>query len=247
MIEGTLTISDLPEGWSGTTLGVVCHLESGAGFPLEYQGRLELKYPFFKVGNLRDVASGELLQSAPDTVDDGLAELLKAKIIPPYSTIFAKIGMAIRLNRRRLVGRLCCIDNNTMAAIPSRAIEARYLLRFLETQDFMPLTSATTVPSLRKSSLEEIPIPLPPLAEQKRIVAKVEELLGRVNAARARLAKVPALLKRFRQSVLAAACSGQLTTDWRESHNPEAAGSLVARLHRDKSPPSDPLAREFPF
>jgi type I restriction enzyme, S subunit len=60
-----------------------------------------------------------------------------------------------------------------------------------------------------------VEFPLPPLAEQKRIVAKVEELLVRVNAARARLAKAPALLKRFRQSVLAAACSGQLTADWR--------------------------------
>ncbi|HEY1684394.1 MAG TPA: restriction endonuclease subunit S [Tepidisphaeraceae bacterium] len=62
---------------------------------------------------------------------------------------------------------------------------------------------------------------LPPLAEQKRIVAKVEELLARVNAARQRLAKAVPILKRFRQSVLAAACSGQLTTHWRESNQAE--------------------------
>jgi len=55
-----------------------------------------------------------------------------------------------------------------------------------------------------------------PSPEQQRIVAKVEALLARVNAARERLAKAPAILKRFRQSVLAAACSGQLTADWRE-------------------------------
>jgi type I restriction enzyme S subunit len=59
---------------------------------------------------------------------------------------------------------------------------------------------------------------IPPPAEQKRIVLKVEALLARVDAARARLAKVQAILKRFRQSVLAAACSGRLTADWRESH-----------------------------
>jgi len=58
-------------------------------------------------------------------------------------------------------------------------------------------------------------LPLPPLAEQKRIVAKVDELLTRVNAAREHLAKVQEILKRFRQSVLAAACSGRLTSDWR--------------------------------
>jgi type I restriction enzyme, S subunit len=58
---------------------------------------------------------------------------------------------------------------------------------------------------------------LPPLAEQKRIVAKVEELLERANAARERLRRVPEILKRFRQAVLAEACSGQLTEDWREA------------------------------
>src|SRR5262249_2243676 len=58
---------------------------------------------------------------------------------------------------------------------------------------------------------------LPPLAEQQRIVAKVEALLVRVNTARQRLTKVPAILKRYRQSVLAAACDGRLTEDWRLS------------------------------
>ncbi len=51
---------------------------------------------------------------------------------------------------------------------------------------------------------------------QKRIVAKVEEVLGRVTAARERLAKAPAILKRCRQAVLAAACSGRLTEEWQK-------------------------------
>lgn len=61
-------------------------------------------------------------------------------------------------------------------------------------------------------------IPLPPLAEQKRIVAKVKELLARVDAARERLARVPAIHKHFRQATLAAACEGRLTEGWREAH-----------------------------
>jgi type I restriction enzyme S subunit len=63
--------------------------------------------------------------------------------------------------------------------------------------------------------LAQADIPLPPFTEQQRIVAKVEALLARVNAARQRLAKVPAILKRFRQAVLAAACSGRLSENWR--------------------------------
>jgi type I restriction enzyme S subunit len=66
--------------------------------------------------------------------------------------------------------------------------------------------------------LKSVEIPFPPLAEQRRIVAKVEAVLARVSAARQRLAKAPALLKRFRQSVLAAACLGKLTPDWRLQH-----------------------------
>ncbi|MFC1944622.1 restriction endonuclease subunit S [Chloroflexota bacterium] len=77
-------------------------------------------------------------------------------------------------------------------------------------------TSSQTVKHLSSQSIEEIPLPLPPLAEQKRIVAKVEELLAQVNAARDRLDKVTKIIKCFRQSVLAAACSGRLTEDWRE-------------------------------
>jgi len=76
------------------------------------------------------------------------------------------------------------------------------------------------------SFLGESMLPLPPLAEQERIVAKVEALLERVNQARERLARVPDLLKRFRQSVLAAACSGQLTADWREE-NPDQESPTV--------------------
>ncbi len=82
----------------------------------------------------------------------------------------------------------------------------------------------TTVHSIRFDELRALALRVPPLAEQQRIVAKVEELLSQVNSARERLARLPALLKRFRQSVLSAACDGRLTADWRDS--PSANGDL---------------------
>jgi type I restriction enzyme S subunit len=127
--------------------------------------------------------------------------------------------MAIQLNRRRLVGVRCCIDNNLMAAIPTPAILPRYLLRFLETFPFMDLTTATTVPSIRKSELERIKVPVPPLDEQDRIVVIFESLLAKAILAKKRIARVRALSKNFRQAVLAAACSGKLTEDWRKAHS----------------------------
>jgi type I restriction enzyme, S subunit len=72
-----------------------------------------------------------------------------------------------------------------------------------------------TRPRITTKQLRNLNILLCPYSEQQRIVAKVEALLARVNAARQRLAKVPAILKRFRRSVLAAACSGRLTSGWR--------------------------------
>jgi type I restriction enzyme S subunit len=82
----------------------------------------------------------------------------------------------------------------------------------------------STIP---KEALLEAEIPLPPLAEQRRIVAKLEELLGKVSSSQQRLARVPGLLKRFRQSVLAAACSGRLTADWREENDSSQHGADV--------------------
>jgi len=211
-------MSELPQGWVSAPLSDVGRLVSGAGFPEALQNKKDLRYPFFKVGNLGEVESGKPLLQSAHTVDDDIARALNATVIPKDAIAFAKIGMAIRLNRRRMIGVPSCIDNNLMAVIPSQAVLPAYLLRFLETVDLMPLTQATTVPALRKSDLEALEVPLPPLNEQRRIVAKLEKLLGRVDAAQARLGTIIRILKRFRQSVLAAACSGDLTVVWREEN-----------------------------
>jgi type I restriction enzyme S subunit len=85
-----------------------------------------------------------------------------------------------------------------------------------------------TRPRINLGQLKNYSFSLPPLAEQKRIADKLEAVLGRVDACRARLDRVPALLKRFRQSVLAAATSGKLTEEWREERN--ATGGAVKTL-----------------
>jgi len=81
-----------------------------------------------------------------------------------------------------------------------------------------PHFTGSTIKHFPRQAALRYLLPLPPLAEQKRIVAKVEEVLAHVNAARDHLARIPPLLKRFRQAVLAAACSGELTQDWRNEN-----------------------------
>jgi len=75
----------------------------------------------------------------------------------------------------------------------------------------------STRPRVNLKEVRGTIVPLPPLAEQRRIVAAVEALLARVNASRERLDRVSVMLKAFRQAVLAAACSGRLTEGWRNS------------------------------
>ncbi|MDN7012339.1 hypothetical protein FGW20_04645 [Methanoculleus sp. FWC-SCC3] len=223
--------SEVPEGWEYANLGTVAELISGSGFPLEYQEKTGQKYPFYKVGNLGEVKSGQYLTESKHTISEDTASELRAKIIPKDSIVFAKIGMAIALNRRRLIGVPSCIDNNMMAAVPNTSILSQYLLRFLETIDFMQYSQATTVPSLRRTDLAEIKVPLPPLAEQHRIVAAIEALFARLDAANARLERVPGILKQFRQAVLAAACDGRLTEDWRaENPNRENGSVIISRI-----------------
>jgi len=110
-------------------------------------------------------------------------------------------------------------------------INSQFIGLFLKTPQYWRAiadeTAGIAIPNVNASKLKRLEMPLPPLAEQKRIVAKVEQLLARVNAARERLAKVPAILKRFRQSILAAACSGRLTADWRENQKDLESGALT--------------------
>ncbi|MGI0489869.1 restriction endonuclease subunit S [Pantanalinema rosaneae CENA516] len=78
----------------------------------------------------------------------------------------------------------------------------------------------------RPKKISEIDTPLAPLNEQKRIADKLDSLLARVDVCRDRLDRVPRVLKQFRQSVLAAAISGKLTEDCRETTVPVEALNL---------------------
>lgn len=90
----------------------------------------------------------------------------------------------------------------------------------------------TTVQSIRVPELLDHELAVAPLAEQRRIVAKVEALLEQVRRAKDRLDRVPLMLKRFRQAVLAAACSGRLTESWRQSRTDRSTGDDVVRVAR---------------
>ena len=99
-------------------------------------------------------------------------------------------------------------------------ISAKYLLGVVKSRDFLRegaanMTGAVGLRRVPKQFVESYPVLVPPAAEQTRIAAKLDELLAQVDTLKARIDGIPALLKRFRQSVLAAAVSGRLTEEWR--------------------------------
>ena len=90
--------------------------------------------------------------------------------------------------------------------------------------------------NLNQQHLLALDVSLPPLAEQTRIVAKLEELLSDLDAGVAELKAAQAKLRHYRQSLLKAAVEGSLTRAWREAHPaPEETGAdLLARILRER-------------
>lgn len=99
-------------------------------------------------------------------------------------------------------------------------ISPTYLLAVIKSAEFLrdgeaAMTGAVGLRRVPRSFVETFPVRLPPVAEQARIAQALDALLAQVDTLKARLDALPALIKRFRQSVLSAAVSGQLTKEWR--------------------------------
>lgn len=110
----------------------------------------------------------------------------------------------------------------------------QYLKYFLDQFDFHDYVNGTTRLKLTQASMNSITVKLAPFNEQRRIVARLEKLLGCVDGAQARLATIPLILKRFRQSVLAAAVDGSITRDWRTAR---PTGALAVNHNRRNDVP----------
>lgn len=230
--------SKLPRSWAVTTIGEVCAIMSGYGFPKALQGKLNGDLPFFKVGDIsRSWQRGEIyLSKAEHYLSEAEARSIRAKPTPKDTTAFAKIGAAIALNRRAVLAQPSLIDNNCMglSADPDH-VAPRYLFYYTCTLRFGDSSRASIVFSIRKSDVSGITLPLPPRSEQTRIVARLDELLSDLEAGIAALDRAKAKLKRYRTSVLKAAVEGKLTEQWRAENPPkEPAAKLLCRILKER-------------
>lgn len=167
----------IPEKWIWAYLGDIVALSGGNGFPKHKQGRRTGDYPFLKVSDLSS-ATSIVVTNSVNWISKEDVKQDKYKIFPKGTIVFPKIGGALLTNNRRILGRDSAIDNNCMGAIPYEMGSTKYIYYFLRTIDMKDFAAGTSVPSISKSVLEKIPFPLPPLNEQKRIVAKLDQLMA---------------------------------------------------------------------
>ncbi len=218
-------------------LGDVADVVAGVGFPKDMQGGQVGAIPVFKVGDISAawLQGKSLLNDSRNYLSVEEAKSL-GKCVAAGATVFAKIGEALRLNRRVMLGRDALVDNNVMGLVPKREkVAPKYLYYFMQTVDLGELSRSTTVPSIRKSDVVEISIPVPALVAQDEIVAELEKQFSRLDEAVANLQRVKANLKRYKASVLKAAVEGRLVeTDAslarREGRTYETGGQLLQRI-----------------
>lgn len=159
-------------------LGAVSRISAGYGFPKSEQGHLSGEYPFYKVSDMNRPGNQVFLEGAANYLSEPDIRRLKIVPFPAGAIVFPKIGAAIATNKKRILSCPSLVDNNVAVCIPE-GVDGKYLYYwFLEHDLRVVAHDSGAVPSIRKTDLEQLDVPVPSVAEQERIV----EVLDRFNA-----------------------------------------------------------------
>lgn len=217
---------DLPTNWTWTTIGSVSHVEKSHIVPKDHPNTefnyLSIENVESGTGNLvnfkptkgKNIGSSKLKFTTNDILYSKLRPYLNKVHIPMFSGISATDLIPIR---------------------PENGVRREYLAYYLRTQKIVEyLNSIVHGIQLPRVSVDDLlitKIPFPPLNEQKRIVSKIEELVKENKSACEALDKIPQIMKKFRQSVLAAAFRGELVS---QDPNDESAEKLLERIKQER-------------
>ena len=171
--------------WNSSTLKDIADVVQGYGFPERLQGKHVGKYPFIKVGDISYAYNqGDLsIKSASNYIDDKELIELKATAIKAGTTIFAKVGEAIKANKKVITSMECLIDNN-VAGIKCKNnhnTDDLFLFYSMTRIDFTEFAGGV-VPSIKKTTIEEITISIPNnITEQHRIAHSLSSVDKLIN------------------------------------------------------------------
>ena len=205
-------LSELPQGWVRTTVGEIVTFEYGKGLRQDK----------------RD-SSGKI----PVYGSNGVVGYHSTPLVEAPCLIVGRKGAAGQVH---ISNGPCWPIDTTYYVIPPEGIDLSFLYYLLSTLRLGSLDRSTAIPGLNRNDAYALSIPLPPLPEQQRIVAKIEELFTQLDAGVAALEKAKAQLRRYRQAVLKAAVEGELTREWREAHwgELEPASVLLERTLEER-------------
>lgn len=228
------TDSALPEGWAAANIEELSTFitkgttPTSLGFNYKDRG-----IPFVRVENL---SNGSIDRATIDKfIDDETDDALSRSRLQTGDLLFSIAGT---IGRTALVTEsdVPANTNQALAIIrgPSNVLSPKYLMfglcSHLAQQQAESEARGGSMNNISLGDVRAISLPIPPLAEQERIVRQVEELKTLAATSAARLLRISILLKHFRQAVLAAACSGKLTEHWRREHpGVQDASAVVAK------------------
>ena len=170
--------------WKKKKIGDIAIVLQGYGFPEKYQGQKYGDLPFCKVVDISSaVDRGEMvINKADNFVDYSLLPVLHAQPIPVGSTIFAKIGEAIRSNKRIKTGVPCLIDNNAAAVKSNGEISDTFLFYMMSKVNLADY-SGGIVPSVNKSTIEAIDVLVPSSRDEQQKIAECLEAIDQMISA----------------------------------------------------------------
>ncbi|HCM1951941.1 TPA: restriction endonuclease subunit S [Salmonella enterica subsp. salamae serovar 9,46:z4,z24:z39:z42] len=215
-----MSAGKLPEGWSETEIGDIADVISGGtpksgiaeNFALSGEGIAWLT-PADLSGYKRKLIS----RGARDLSTEGYSSC-SAKLMPAGAILFssrAPIGyVAVASNE-------ISTNQGFKSFVFTNDIYPDYAYYYLRNIRHLAeeLGTGTTFKEISGSAAKTLPFVMAPLAEQKIIAEKLDTLLAQVDSTKARLEKIPQILKRFRQAVLTIAMSGGLTEEWRKNNS----------------------------
>lgn len=212
-------MSELPKGWVTCTPSDLANdpkneiVDGPFGSNLKASEYTDEGTPIVRIQNVKRMA---FLNKNIKYVTDEKAEFLKRHSFKSGDLLITKLGEPLGLTciaPEHLTEGIIVAD--IVRLRPNPEVNRKCLAYLLNSEGVIKQINAHTKGSTRArinlSVVRNLNINLPPLAEQKRIVEKLDEVLAQVDTIKTRLDGIPDLLKRFRQSVLASAVSGKLT------------------------------------